>query len=67
MAHLMDKDLIHGLDIRVPFCSHGSGDREFCDRICLIGQEEEGAFFARSSTLFFKYMLKHLLPIEKMG
>jgi hypothetical protein len=40
-AHLLDKDSIRGLDIRVPFCCHGSKDQESCVRICLTGQEEE--------------------------
>jgi hypothetical protein len=42
-VHLLDKDLIGGLDIRVPFCSYGIGDQESGGRIFLACHEEEEA------------------------
>ena len=41
-AHLLDEDSIRSFRIRVPFCSHRSGDGESRDRVWLTGQEEEG-------------------------
>ena len=52
-AHLLDEDSIRSFQIRVPFCSHCSGDGESRDRVWLTGQEEEGRLFCAGINLVF--------------
>jgi len=52
MAYLLDEDSISSFRIRVPSCSHQSGDGESRDRVRITGQKEEGRFLARASTLY---------------
>ena len=52
-AHLLNKDSIGSFRIRVPFCSHRSGDGESRDRVWLTGQEEEGRLFGAGINFVF--------------
>ena len=45
--------LISSFRIRVPFCSHRSGDGESRDRVWLTGQEEEGRLLGAGINLVF--------------
>jgi len=59
-AHLLDEDSIGSFQIRVPFCSHRSGDGESRDRVWLTGQEEEGRLLGAGINLVF-------LPFEDIA
>ncbi len=58
--HLLDEDLISGLNIGVPFCSHCSRDRESCVRICLTGKEEEGRLLCAVINLVLLLFQRHV-------
>ena len=63
--HLLDKDLIGSFRIRVPFCSHHSGDGESCDRVWLThSQKKRAAYLARASTLY-SFLFEDIALIER--
>ena len=56
LAHLLDEDSIRSFRIRVPFCSHRSGDGESRDRVLLTGQAKKkraGRLFGAGINLVF--------------